>query len=163
MGFKTLVVGLILFIIIQAVSGLFWDYLGAAGLFTLCSLKGNCKGPHKRDTDTLNEIRNMERNSLELLSRKDPSDCIRRLICDVSTGNEEYLKFDGILRLLSKKDEVVTPHHKKYLSSLTTAQKFGNLWKDVGACKERFKCPLTRDKFTEMMDDYENEELLNRV
>ena len=54
MGFKTLVVGLILFIIIQAVSGLFWDYLGAAGLFTLCSLKGNCKGPHKRDTDTLN-------------------------------------------------------------------------------------------------------------
>ena len=54
MGFKTLVVGLILFIIIQAVSGLFWDYLGAAGLFTLCSLKGNCKGPHKRDTDALN-------------------------------------------------------------------------------------------------------------
>ena len=109
------------------------------------------------------EIRNMDRNSLELLFRKDPSDCIRRLICEVSTGNEEYLKFDGILRLLSKKDEGVTPHHKKYLSSLTTAQKFGNLRKDVGACKERFKCPLTDDKFTEMMIDYENEELLNRV
>ena len=100
---------------------------------------------------------------MELLFRKDPNDCIRRLICDVSTGNEEFLKFDGILRLLSKKDDGVTPHHKKYLSSLTTAQKFGNLRKDVGACKERFKCPLTDNKFTEMMIDYENEELLNRV
>ena len=100
---------------------------------------------------------------MELLFTKAPNDCIRRLICDVSTGNEEYLKFDGILRLFSKKNEGVTPHQKKYLSSLTTAQKFGNLWKDVGACKERFKCPLTDDRFTEMMADYENEELLNLV
>ena len=105
----------------------------------------------------------MDRNSLELFFRKEPSDCMRRLICEVSTGNEEYLKFDGILRLLSKKDEGVTPQHKKYFSSLTTAQKFGNLWKDVGACKERFKCPLTDDRFTEMMADYENEEVLNLV
>ena len=56
MTFKILAVFLILFIITQAVSGLFWDYLGAAGLFTLCSLKGNCKGPHKRDTDTINNV-----------------------------------------------------------------------------------------------------------
>ena len=56
MGFKTLVLGLTLCVMFQAVSGLFWNYLGAGGLFALCSLKGNCKGPHKRDTDTLHNV-----------------------------------------------------------------------------------------------------------
>ena len=41
----------------QTVSGLFWDYLGFAGLFTICAIKGNCKGPHKRDTDGLNKVK----------------------------------------------------------------------------------------------------------
>ena len=40
----------------QTVSGLFWDYLGFGGLFAICAIKGNCKGPHKRDTDGLKKV-----------------------------------------------------------------------------------------------------------
>ena len=59
MEFKILAVFLILFIITQAVSGLFWDYLGFGGLFAICAIKGNCKGPHKRDTDGLKKVKKL--------------------------------------------------------------------------------------------------------
>ena len=50
-------VGIMIYLIImQTVSGLFWDFLGFGGLFTICAIKGNCKGPHKRDTDGLKMV-----------------------------------------------------------------------------------------------------------
>ena len=51
-------IGIVICLItMQTVSGLFWDYLGFGGLFAICAIKGNCKGPHKRDTDGLKKVK----------------------------------------------------------------------------------------------------------
>lgn len=59
---KTFVGVMSYLIIMQAVSGLFWDFLGFGGLFTICAIKGNCKGPHKRDTDGVKKVNKIKSN-----------------------------------------------------------------------------------------------------
>ena len=105
----------------------------------------------------------MDENTLEYVTRIDPSDCIRRLICDVSTGNKDFVPMENILRILPKQGARVPPHLKKLSNQLQTAQKFGNLYKDINKCEETFKCPLSGEEFKEMMKHDENQDYDNNL
>ena len=41
----------------------------------------------------------MDESTLEYITRIDPSDCIRRLICDVSTGHNDFVTLENILKI----------------------------------------------------------------
>ena len=80
-----------------------------------------------------------------------PSNCIQRLICEISIGNKDSIEFDYILKVLPKKFERVPPHLKKFSNQLRAAEKFGIQFKDDRLCKLRFKCPLSNEEMKKMM------------
>lgn len=152
----------------NSVSGLFWDFtnpttntgqaaaggafLGAAGVLSLCWLKGNCRG--KRATGTSgNEVWYLDEPTFDYITRIDPSDCVRRLICDVSTGHNDFLALANILNLLPKQGAKIPLQFKKLSNQLKTAEKFGRQFKNVQACETTFKCPLSGYDFQEMMNN----------
>ena len=105
----------------------------------------------------------MDENTLEYITRIDPSDCIRRLICDVSTGHSDYVTLENILKILPREGARVPIHLKKLSTQLKTAQKFGNQFKDIQACEVTFKCPLSGNEFKEMMEHDENQDYGNTL
>ena len=109
----------------------------------------------------LQEVWSMDETTLDYITTIDPSDCIRRLICDVSTGHKDFMALENILKILPKEGARVPTHLKKLSTQLKTAQKFGNQFKDIQVCETTFKCPLSGIDFKEMTEndeihDYDN-------
>ena len=90
-------------------------------------------------------------------------DCIRRLVCDVSTGNKYFVVLENILKILPKQEARVPSHLKKLSNQLLTAQKYGQLYKDVNACEAAFKCPLSGKEFKDMMEHDEKQDYHNTL
>ena len=65
------------------------------------------------------------------------------MICEASTGNED---FENILKFLPKEAGRIPPHLKKFSNQLRAAKKFGVHFKDVKACKTKFKCTLSNEE-----------------
>ena len=105
----------------------------------------------------------MDEHTLEYITKIDPSDCIRRLICDVSTGDNDFMALGNILNILPKEGARVPPHLKKLSNQLRTAKKFGKEFKDVRACEATFKCPLSGNDFKEMMEHDEDHDYDNSI
>ena len=95
----------------------------------------------------------MDNATFDYITRIDPNDCVRRIICDVSTGHNDYLELANILNILPKEGAKVPVQLKRLSNQLKTAQKYGEQFKSVRACETAFKCPLSGYEFKEIMAD----------
>ena len=93
----------------------------------------------------------MDNATFDYITRIDPNDCVRRIICDVSTGHNDYLELANILNILPKEGAKVPVQLKRLSNQLKTAQKYGEQFKNVQACETAFKCPLSGYEFKEIM------------
>ena len=93
----------------------------------------------------------MDEATFDYVTRIDPNDCVRRLICDVSTGKNDFLALGNILNILPKVDAKIPLRLKKLSNQLKTAEKFGRKFRNIQACEAAFKCPLSGEDFKEMM------------
>ena len=83
----------------------------------------------------------------DFITRIDPADCVRRIICDVSTGDDEFTELASILTILPKEGVRVPLEHKRLAYEMKMAEKFGKHVKSVQACEHAFKCPLSGYEF----------------
>lgn len=85
------------------------------------------------------------------------------MICQSSTGNKDSIEFENILKILPKEVEKIPPHLKKLSNQLRAAKKFGIQFKDVEACKTKFKCPLSNEEMKKMIGYEGNQDHDNNV
>ena len=85
------------------------------------------------------------------------------MVCDVSTGNKDFVVLENILKILPKEGARVPSHLKKLSNQLRTAQKYGQLYKDINACEAAFKCPLSGEEFKDIMEHDENKDYDNTL
>ena len=85
------------------------------------------------------------------------------MICETSTGNNDSIEFENILKVLPKEVERVPPHIRKLSNQLRDAQKFGIQFKDVKACKTKFKCPISNEELEKMIGYDGNQDHDNKV
>ena len=81
----------------------------------------------------------------------DPADCSRRLICNVATGDDQFQDAQYALDILPKNGDRIPLQLKKLSNQLITAKKFGEIFTNVRACENTFKCPLSGFQYKEMM------------
>merc|ERR1711962_747364 len=103
---------------------------------------------------------NQEQNDIEanliadgfnLMKNSDPSDCFKRIICDVATGEKEYSSMSPLLHFVSDdEDQFVPKELKKFSFDLKMAKKVGEAGKNTDICQETFKCPFTGDEMLRM-------------
>ena len=93
----------------------------------------------------------MEKNVHDYITRFDPSDCTRRLICDAATGRKETFALKNVLEILPKDDDEIPQHLRKLANQLITAKKYGELLRSVESCETTFKCPLSGFQFKQLM------------
>merc|ERR1711962_280450 len=113
----------------------------------------------KREAEQLLD-ENQEQNDIEanlitdgfnLMKNSDPSDCFKRIICDVATGEKEYSIMTPLLNFVSDDEDQFVPRElKNYSFDLKIAKKIGEAGKNTDICKETFKCPFTGEEMLRM-------------
>lgn len=115
-------------------------------------------GKRKREAESffggsqVNNEGNLISAGFAVMRRSDPNDCFRRIICDISTGEDEFSKLNPILNFVSDDEEQYVPNQlKKFGKQLKIARKVGEAGKNIELCEEIFQCPFTGEKMLEMM------------
>ena len=106
----------------------------------------------------MQEVWGLDQATFDYITRFDPSDCTRRIICDVSTGKNDFIAFANVLNILPKEGAKIPLPLKKLSNQLITAEKFGKQFKSIQACETAFKCPLSGIEFREMVQNNNNED-----
>ena len=92
------------------------------------------RGGHRGRRETV-EDNETEEAAFAVLANSEPSQCYRRLICDLAAGS--IPDNDKILTLFT---EDVSPVSVKF--EYATAAKVGKLVKNANICELRYSCPL---------------------
>ena len=93
----------------------------------------------------------MDNATFDYMTRIDPSDCVRRVICDVSTGNNDFQELATVLNILPKEGVKIPLQLKRLSNQLKTAQKYGEQFKSIRACETAFKSPLSGYELKDLM------------
>ena len=97
-------------------------------------LASRSRGGHRGRRETV-EDNETEEAAFAVLANSEPSQCYRRLICDLAAGS--IPDNDKILTLFT---EDVSPVSVKF--EYATAAKVGKLVKNANICELRYSCPL---------------------
>ena len=93
----------------------------------------------------------LEKGVHDYITRFDPSDCTRSLICDAATGRKETSALKNVLEILPKDDDEIPQPLRKLANQLITAKKYGELRKSVDFRETTSKCPLSGFQFKQLM------------
>jgi len=120
---------------------------------------GNRRHYGKREAEQILD-ENQEQNEIEtnlisdgfnLMKNSDPSDCFKRIICDVATGEKEYSIMAPLMNFVSDdEDQFVPTELKRFSFDLKMAKKIGAAGKNTELCQETFKCPFTGEEMLRM-------------
>jgi len=94
---------------------------------------------------------NLISDGFNLMKNSDPSECFKRIICDVATGEKEYSTMTPYLNFVSDdEDQFVPKELKRFSFGLKMAKKIGEAGKNTDICQETFKCPFTGEEMLRM-------------
>ena len=81
-----------------------------------------------------------------LVASTEPSQCYRRLICNLATGSMKHTELDIIPQFLSMKEvDIESPEFE-----FANAAKLGSTLKNVKACEVRYSCPLSSEEIAKL-------------
>ena len=77
----------------------------------------------------------LERSGHDYITRFNPSDCTRRLICYAATGRKETIALKNVLEILPKDDEEIPQPLRKLANQLITAKNTASYVKVLSPAK----------------------------
>lgn len=81
---------------------------------------------------------------LDTVSKSDPADCYRRLICDISTGEQQFTTNTMLILFENEATMSFLPaQYQNPYYELNLASKVGKQVKSIEVCENLFKCPLS--------------------
>jgi len=94
---------------------------------------------------------NLISDGLDMMKNSDPSDCFKRIVCDIATGEKEYSIMSPLMNFVSdNEDQFVPADLKQFSSNLKFAKKIGEAGKNIEICQDTFKCPFTGEEMLNM-------------
>ena len=103
-----------------------------------------------------NEIEAMEADMFEIIASSDPADCFRKIICEISTGddsmkNHTLTAITNLFEVPKDLEANTSSEFKAFKYNLAIAHKVGVEVKNLRFCSRVFECPIQSNDLDYLM------------